>query len=202
MARWTRRVGWFTGALVVVSIVTAWIFQGQLAEMKAQRLLTMTQIRANIRREIPQMLAYGDGEKLVSVGDTIRGWKVSPTWLNVGGTDAKEFVAWFDIVPFDYVPGRTLSASDCPEPKRSSPSAGTLTVHPGLPLSQLAKNLLVEDVIKAQNGTGYILMAGHMEYRDIFPGTPLHHDDWCTGVVPNDIPRNVWSMPIIRETTD
>ncbi len=36
MARWTRRVGWFTGALVVVSVVTAWIFKGQLNVMQVQ----------------------------------------------------------------------------------------------------------------------------------------------------------------------
>jgi hypothetical protein len=36
MALWTRHVGWFTGALVVVSIVTAVIFWHQLDVMKGQ----------------------------------------------------------------------------------------------------------------------------------------------------------------------
>jgi hypothetical protein len=33
MARWTRRVGLFTGALVLVSLITAGIFKYQLDEM-------------------------------------------------------------------------------------------------------------------------------------------------------------------------
>jgi hypothetical protein len=192
----------FTFVLAGASWYQGHINSGQLDEMKNQRLLTQIQIRANIRRELPQITAYGDGEKMIGVGETIRGWKVSPTWQNVGGTDATDFKAWFDIAPFDYIPGHALSAADCPQPTRSIPSAGGLTVHPGLPMSQLAKNLPIEDVTKAQNGTGYILMVGHMEYRDIFPESPLHHDDWCVGVVPNDIQRNIWSMPIIREKTD
>jgi hypothetical protein len=36
MAVWTSRVGWFTGALVLVSIVTAFIFKGQLNVMQGQ----------------------------------------------------------------------------------------------------------------------------------------------------------------------
>ena len=36
MAVWTSRVGWFTGALVVVSIISAVIFKGQLNVMQGQ----------------------------------------------------------------------------------------------------------------------------------------------------------------------
>jgi hypothetical protein len=36
MAQWTRRVGWFTGALVMVGIVTACIFWRQLTVMQGQ----------------------------------------------------------------------------------------------------------------------------------------------------------------------
>jgi hypothetical protein len=37
MAVWTSRVGWFTGALVIVGLITAWIFQGQLNVMQAEQ---------------------------------------------------------------------------------------------------------------------------------------------------------------------
>lgn len=36
MARWTRHVGWLTGALVLVSIITAFIFWKQLSVMQGQ----------------------------------------------------------------------------------------------------------------------------------------------------------------------
>src|ERR1700675_809746 len=37
MALWTRRVGWFTCALVIVSRITARIFNAQLAERKGEQ---------------------------------------------------------------------------------------------------------------------------------------------------------------------
>src|SRR5271169_4634321 len=52
---------------------------------------------------------------------------------------------------------------------------GTI-IEPGRTISQLAQMLHFEDAAKARDGVKYILMRGHIQYRDIFPDTPMHHD--------------------------
>src|SRR5665213_143508 len=58
MALWTRRVGLFAGATVLVGVITGIIFwrqlnvmQGQLDEATKQRLMTIAQIRATLQRD-------------------------------------------------------------------------------------------------------------------------------------------------------
>jgi hypothetical protein len=99
MANWTRNVGWFTGALVVVSIVTACIFQRQLtvmqlqlAESKNQRLFTIAQLRANLRREPISMTPINSAGGFAEAGQQISAWIVNPKWQNVGAMDASSLL--------------------------------------------------------------------------------------------------------------
>jgi len=48
------------------------------------------------------------------------------------------------------------------------------------------------------NGDKTLFIGGHIEYRDIFPDSPLHHYDWCDLVLPDDISRNVISFVALR----
>ncbi|MBI3704005.1 MAG: hypothetical protein HY244_09195 [Rhizobiales bacterium] len=199
-----------TIATVGVTIHHAEIFnqqltamRGQLAEMKNQRLMTVAQLRANIRREQPNVRAIGEGGKLIVAGEKITGWIISPAWTNAGGTDAKDYRGWFDIKAFDVRPGQTnVQATDClpiPEPN-PLPPAGTFQY--GATFLQAAQTLAIEDAVKAQVGTKYIFMRGHIQYRDIFPDTLLHYADWCVAIIPNDLERSLFSFLSLRENTD
>jgi hypothetical protein len=86
----------------------------QLQEMKAQRLLTIAQLRASLSREQPPVNAIQENGTLARVGE-ITGFAISPTWRNVGNTNAKDFRAWFELKRFDIISApKNLSGKDCP----------------------------------------------------------------------------------------
>ena len=175
---------------------------GQLGEMKAQRLVTTAQMRANLRRERPQLLPIGNGGKLIGVGEKMTDIAVSPNWTNVGSTNAQDYRGWFDLQVHDLQPKQIVTASDCPpigEPRALS--EGTV-VEPGRNILQAAQKFSVQDAIQARDDNKYILMRGHIQYRDIFPDTPAHHDDWCVVIVPNNLEKMEFSFPIVREKAD
>lgn len=198
-----------TLALIFVGISQLYIYyrqalilRGQLTEMEAQRLLTVAQLRANLRRDHPDIRPIGPDGQFADSGQQIAGWVVMPRWKNVGPTMAKDYIGWFKIFPFGGKPSHPLTAQDCPSLARpaeaSNPSARTV-IQPGQPLLQFGQRLSLRAGVRAHDGNGYILMVGHIQYRDIFPGTPPHYDDWCVVMIPNDINRNIWSLPILYE---
>jgi hypothetical protein len=210
MARWTRRVGVFTAALVFVAIVTGVIFwrqlgvmQGQLDEAKKQRLITIAQTRANLQRDV-SVNAITQDKKLANAGESIGGFAISPYWTNVGSTDALDYRGWFDIRAFDIGPKvpRQITSKDCPPIVTPDPFPdGNVIIHGGRSI-QLAKSLSFEDAAAAvgDKASKFTLMWGHVEYRDIyFPETPLHSDDWCVSVSPNDLQRGLFSFIILSE---
>lgn len=102
--------------------------QGQLAEIKNQRLLTIAQMRANLRRDNPTITAVGEGHKFIGVGEKLIGWEISPNWKNAGSTDAKNFLGWFDIRAFDVKPPKTVGIADCPTPTPPNPLPDKTTI--------------------------------------------------------------------------
>jgi hypothetical protein len=119
MAKASIVTAWATGVIAVFAVVTAVVgvlqyltFSDQLAamrqqvdEMKNQRLLTMEQIRANMRWEQPDVMPVGsDGNLITGAGQSIFGYTFSPRWLNTGSTTAISFVAWFQIRSFERRP--------------------------------------------------------------------------------------------------
>lgn len=175
---------------------------GQLNEMKAQRLLSIAQQRAKLRRESPVITAITEGGKLAEAGKRIVSWAISPHWKNVGSTDAQGYLGWFDIKTFDVTAPKSIGADDCPDSPIPNPLPEPEVIAQGGEFSQLAKMVPVEDLVAANQGTKYILMFGHIEYRDIFPDTPTHHDDWCVVLLPNDIGRTIMSVPNLRQRVD
>jgi hypothetical protein len=69
---------------LIVYTNQAGTMRDQLQEMKAQRLLTVVQLRANVRRERPVMHPVGNNGKYIGIGEALFGWDVNPVWTNVG----------------------------------------------------------------------------------------------------------------------
>jgi hypothetical protein len=104
--------------------------------------------------------------------------------------------------PVSHLPSHPpLTASDCTFLK--SPSADVIgnkiVITAGKSFGELAKKLSLQDARIAHDGSGYIMMSGHVEYHDMFSNTALHYDDWCVHIIPNNMENNVWSFPIIYE---
>jgi hypothetical protein len=127
MARWTRNVGWFTGLLVVVGVVTACIFWRQLNVMQGQLDTTQSEERAWVYA--PNSFVIGDdviddknGMQLVLVGDL----------ENVGHSPAQHVFVSFDIylgpTPF---PLRPLVDKACAKGERAPYNLIGTTIFPG-----------------------------------------------------------------------
>jgi hypothetical protein len=202
IARFTAYLVLFTFCLVFVGILQWVSIRGQLHEMKAQRLLTMAQISANLKQERTIITPYGEGEKPISQGEIIRGWHITPSWTNVGGSDARGFVGWFEVIPYNFMPPRPPNGGDCPVPVEPKSPRPEYVIQPHAGMLQVAQKLALEDVIRAKNGKGYILVVGHIEFRDIFPDTPIHHRNWCELLIPDDPARNIWSDIMLSERAD
>jgi hypothetical protein len=93
----TLAIAYFTWSLAHDSSGQLRAIQGQLDEMKSQRAFTVAQLRANLRREHPDLHPIGVNGQPIGVGETLGGWEVNPWWTNVGGTDAINVVSWWKL---------------------------------------------------------------------------------------------------------
>jgi hypothetical protein len=151
----------------------------QVKEAKSQRLLLVEQTRAHLRREPPQVdvisAQQSDGSKKIIA------WQVSPVWTNTGSTSAKEVRTWYRMATGDLgLDPPNVPPSACPDVPLPppSPSHPPTVVAPGGSLALVAVNLVVQDLLAAQQRKKTILLFGHVEYRDVYPETSLHREDW------------------------
>jgi hypothetical protein len=153
------------------------VTQDQLTEMKNQRLMTIAQLRANLRREQPSVTPVGEGGKLIGAGEKLLGWEINPRWTNAGSTNAEGYLGWFDILIMDRKPGQQIgNPDDCPAlPKPDDlPEGAAGTVSPGHQFSQVSRRLNIDDATASLNGTKFVLIRGHIEYKDdLFPSNSL-----------------------------
>jgi len=87
MARWTCVVGLFTGALVLVGIVTAVIFWRQFNVMQGQMDVTIVQLKPKLSFELK---TAGPCPRSTNNEDTL----ITPVWTNHGTTEAIDFQGW------------------------------------------------------------------------------------------------------------
>jgi hypothetical protein len=195
-----------TIAIAVLGSCQYRVLYRQLDEMTKQRLVTMEQVRADIRQEKP--VAAGirvDGTPILGgQNDSAVKFGFSPEWTNAGSTPAKHFRSWFDVRAFDIGPKVpiVMDARRCP--KISYRPVAALIVPAGGGKTEPAKMIPRADVLAASGNspTKYILMWGHMEYRDVFPDTPLRTLDYCFFVAPNDPSNDVFSFMSLFEKTE
>jgi hypothetical protein len=181
------------------------VMGGQLSEMKAQRLLTIAQLRANLRRERPTMHPIGDKGQWISPGEIIAGWEINPAWTNAGSTDAINVISWWKL---SIIPAPTISGGvtpvDCPVPPKPYLKLAPSVVPPNGPLVEQAQILSLSDAQRASgpNPSKVIEFAGRAEYNDTIPNTSLHYDNWCLIVVPHDLASSNFSFFRALEEVD
>jgi hypothetical protein len=104
-------------------------------------------LRANLRREQIQFQPIGEDQKIVGSGEQLFGWNVNPIWSNVGATDARNFISWWELTPVQRV--TPVKPSDCPTPTDQRGHAVPSIVSPGQQKIEQAKILPIGDAIKA-----------------------------------------------------
>jgi hypothetical protein len=149
--------------------------QGQLDEMRAQRLMNISQTRADLVRDIVAH-AVKEGRILAVPGDNIIEYAFSSLWTNTGATAALAWRGWFDLQAFDIgKKPRMLTASDCPALATPNPLPPEIVIVRTGRTTQLAKLISFSDLAATlgANATKFVLMWGHMQYQDIF--SPRRH---------------------------
>jgi hypothetical protein len=181
------------------------LMQGQIDEMRHQREMTAAQLRANVNLVEVQVLPVNKNGNSVQPGEPIAYYAVTPIWKNLGATNAIGHRAWFGLpVSTKNLPVNVAEANpdNCPKiPKPHTPrhftgdvvGSGMWSAHP-------AKYIAPEIAEKARQGKALIWFVGHDEYRDAFPGTPVHHGDWCNVFFPSDLAHGGWPMFRIRDS--
>jgi hypothetical protein len=160
----------------------------QIDEMRAQRLLTITQLSAKIRKA-------GDGfivRPVTGVGSGLAGWDVTPKFLNLGQTDAHNVHGWWQIA--DAKAETDPKQIKCPDPTGPLEDSEPGSVAPGGGFLMGERRLNLDKVIAARNNTINIFLLGHLEYRDVVSETPTHHSDWCVIAFPRDPSRSFFEF--------
>ena len=71
--------------------------KGQLDEAKNQRLATIAQLRARLRRDAIVMHPINPAGKYIDTpGQQVVAWDVNPVWTNTGPTEARTVTGWFE----------------------------------------------------------------------------------------------------------
>jgi hypothetical protein len=183
MARWTRRVGWFTGALVVVSAVTACIFWRQLNVMQDQ----FDEMRSP-SAERPYLFVSHDDSKPPGPPEPITPGKVYLIlFKNYGKTPAmyrgiQARCGYFQTNP----PAITFT---------NDKWASTVIVGPNETIGPLECPLIAraEEIALAEKDIGFLFLAGKIIYDDLAGRS--HETVFCMiykpatkgfGLVPND----------------
>lgn len=201
--RFARRTANATVWIAILAIVAAGVgtlqyctMQGQLNEARNQRLLTIAQLRPTISYNGISVQPFtGDG-KIADKGDQILGWNINPKLKNTGGSDARNYISWFDI---SVTP---VTQNTCPSVPIPDPLPTPIIIPREGNVTESAKALLLQDAVQASAKAKRIFISGHAEYDDIFPESHRHHFDWCVLAIPNEISYSLFSFPRLRETGD
>jgi hypothetical protein len=152
------------------------IMHSQLEIMTNELVLGKSLLQARLKRELKI-------ERVIDNGVVI-GWRITPIWMNVGATEAKDFIGWNVLnvftpdVPndFDFLH---------PNPLGQAPAGQVpVTIEPTQVIQQQTARISVNEANGVINKTAKIIAWGYGEYRDIFPDTPLHHKNWCVEILP------------------
>jgi hypothetical protein len=185
-----------THALAEAAKAEAEAMSGQWSEMKTQQIITIAQLRANIRMDNMQV------QPLHNETGNLVGYVIGPSWRNSGSTDAINFVSWFDVKIGSKDASRAVTKDDCLSIPYTGKYSDPIIFQAGIGVSAMAKNIMLEDVKDASNGTKFITIYGHIDYRNIFQDTKLYSIDWCEYIIPNDINQSKLSFPILFYRTN
>lgn len=204
-ARATWVIAFFTVAMVGVGTLqwntlhhTDNSIAAQLQEMKQQRLFTIAQLRANLKRDIVLHPRNEEG-RLIAAGLPAT-WDVNPTWQNTGGSDARNFRSWWALKSLPMPPAQDGRVTvDCPHPDTTEKVNPTI-ITPGATRTLIAKSLGLPDARAAAARQTLIFISVRAEYQDIFyPESPAHFSEWCVMALPNDLEAGEISFPTVRE---
>ena len=165
IGRWLiKNWNWTAIATCVIAIATVasltvafwqWTaINGQLTEMKFQSDVTRTQIKATMKLEY------------VKHANPNQGWYITPSWQNVGATDAKEFDGW--VTSHLFIPVTVPDNFDFLQIPSSADKGFPTTIPTRDSNSLFSQHLSTSDMAKMEANAGLFIIWGYVEYKDVF----------------------------------
>lgn len=191
MAKWTRTVGVYTRVLAVVSIATlaAIAWQSYTAWVAARD--TREQLRALMQlTSVPSILT--------PVVDKPGLWYAfAPSFQNIGGTRTGPLSGWQSI---NYYPGGVPNNVDFSKPRDAQYTIAKVIVGPNAVTSMLPVSVSSEDVDKALNHEGVIVLWGQITYSDIYSPSSVRTLSFCHQLSPikNSTPIVAFSVTPVK----
>ena len=175
IAKWTKAVAWFTGALFVATIASSIFIGAQWRATVEAQDDARAQLRASV---IFDHVAFGQGNPKDGK-PTLYGFFV--TFGNVGGTRTNSFTAWASI---HYYEGVIPTNLDFSKPYNKI-ETHNITIPGGgeRPLSPMT--LAVEELTNVDAGKGVVAIWGHAEWSDIYEPTKIIPINFCDTLTPH-----------------
>ena len=177
LSKWTMWVAIFTGALVVANIVSLYLIREQWKIAADTQSDNREQLRAlvAVSHNIPV-------SPVNFVNNKPSDYAFSISVHNYGGTRTAHFKAWVSVKYFE---GEVPNNEDFTKPYKDTPSLDVVMAPNGdNPMPPVTVSS--EEVTKAVNKQGAIVLWGHADWADIFNPGQMHHISFC--VSPNPVP--------------
>ncbi|MEF3365771.1 hypothetical protein V3H18_04405 [Methylocystis sp. 9N] len=176
MVRWTRAVAIFTGCLVIASVISDWFIYQQWS--------VANQTQADNREQLRALVSQIPGNEIIikEKDGTPTSYVFVNKFQNHGGTRTSRFIAWASIRFFQ---GGIPNSNDFSKPYNKVPLQNSV-ISPNSSSELAGIAVKQEDVIRALNKEGEIIMWGHAEYADIFHPEITHHINFCTLLNPTN----------------
>jgi hypothetical protein len=194
----------FTAVLAVVSYLQWQALRSTdkaTHELAESALMQLSTLRPNLSFDVTVRPFDKDNKEISALpSNAIAFWQITPTFKNIGGTDARNVKGAARLLMANV--DKALAPMDrinipCPLPSPTfTPDSVNNIVTPGSAYSLLSPTVTIDQVRSASGEFAKegILIEGYVEYNDIFPGTNLHHYIWCDLMFPNDIENSKFSF--------
>lgn len=173
-AKWTKRVGIFTAVLAIASAISDWFIYEQWQLSARESESNREQLRAVVTDQVNALNIVG------SDGTTIVGYAIAPQFTNVGSTRTSKFTTWASKRYFD---GGVPNNIDLTKPGDALDIPDNV-IGPNATVPVEPMGLSVDDVQRALNKTGAILVWGKAEWADVFTPSVTHEISYCYLVSP------------------
>ena len=138
--------------------------KGQAEAMHGQLAIAKAQLRPRMRFDSSN----------IKIEDGLL--KVTAMWVNIGSTDAVDFMGWNKLDQVESLPPPDSLKQRPDSADRIAPSIVEPTLGLAFPTESLPIADIFSDVIAQRK---FIVWYGYGEYREVFPDAPLHHRRWC-----------------------
>jgi len=160
------------------------IMREQATSMSRQFAITEAQLRPRLSLSIER----SDELRNTNTYEMVNGRYFTPVWKNTGSVAPEELIGWSHIRFFQGYSVGVLA----PDPFRLGQEDVPLTLltpSSANSYEQSSEFFEARELQQVHTKTVQLIAWGYIQYRDPFPGAPLHHINWCQKLIYIQTPK-------------